>query len=99
MPLGKLDTPLVREWRARPPAEGVSPSDAAKAYRFLRSLLMTAVNEDHILTRNPCQVRGADRKQPAERPVLTVTEVRALAGAVPERYRAMILLAPGRRVA
>lgn len=53
---------------------------------------MTAVNEDRILLRNPCQVRGADKEQPQERPVLTVPEVRALAEAMPRRYRAMILL-------
>jgi integrase len=93
VPLGKIDTPLIREWRAKLLAEGVSQSAAAKAYRFLRSVLMTAVNEDRILVRNPCQVRGADREQPAERPVLTVAEVRALVGAMPERYRAMVLLA------
>jgi integrase len=93
VPLGKIDTPLVREWRARLLAEGVSQSAAAKAYRFLRAVLMTAVNEDRILPRNPCQVRGADKEQPQERPMLTVAEVRTLAAAMPERYRAMILLA------
>jgi integrase len=93
VPLGNIDTPLVREWRATLLSEGVSQSAAAKAYRFLRSVLMTAVNEDRILVRNPCQVRGADKEQPQERPVLTVAEVRALAAAMPKRYRAMVLLA------
>jgi hypothetical protein len=45
---------------------------AAKAYRLLRAVMMTAVNEDRIVLRNPCQVRGADKEQPKERPVLTV---------------------------
>ena len=90
--LGKIDTPLVREWRSKLLADGVSVSATAKAYRFLRAVLMTATNEDHILPRNPCQVRGADRENAAERPVLTISEVLALAGAVPTRYRAMILL-------
>jgi integrase len=93
VPLGKVDTPLVREWRAKLLAEGVSQSATAKAYRFLRAVLMTAVNEDRILPRNPCQVRGADRETPMERPVLSVAEVRAAAGSMPERFRAMILLA------
>jgi integrase len=92
VPLGKIDTPLVREWRSKLLADGVSVSATAKAYRFLRAVLMTATNEDHILPRNPCQVRGADRENAAERPVLTISEVLALAGAVPTRYRAMILL-------
>jgi integrase len=92
VPLGKIDTPLVREWRAKLLAEGVSQTMAAKSYRLLRSVLMTAVNEDRIIPRNPCQVRGADKEQPQERGVLSAAEVVALADAVPARYRAMILL-------
>jgi integrase len=92
VPVGKIDTPLVREWRAKLVAEGVSPTMAAKAYRLLRSVLMTAVNEDRIIPRNPCQVRGADREHASERPVLSVTEAFALADVVPDRYRALILL-------
>ena len=34
VPLGKIDTPLVREWRAKLLAEGVSVSTTAKSYRF-----------------------------------------------------------------
>ncbi len=93
MPLGKLDTPLVRAWRAKLLAKGVSQTMAAKAYRLLRAILMTAVNEDRILSRNPCRIRGADREQAGERPVLSAAQVVALADAVPERYRAMILTA------
>lgn len=69
VPLGKIDTPLVREWRAKLLTEGVSLTMAAKSYRLLRSVLMTAVNEDRIIPRNPCQVRGADKEQPRERGV------------------------------
>ena len=92
VPLGKLDTPLVREWRARLLEDGVSASVTAKAYRLLRAVLMTAVNEDRLIPRNPCQVRGADREVAGERPVLSVAEVLALADEVPARFRAMILL-------
>jgi integrase len=93
VPLGKLDTPLIREWRAKLLAAGVSATMAAKAYRLLRAILMTAVNEDRILARNPCRIRGADREQAGERPVLSAAQVIALADAVPSRYRAMILVA------
>jgi integrase len=92
VPLGKLDTPLVREWRARLLEEGVSATVTAKAYRLLRAVLMTAVNEDRLIPRNPCQVRGVDREVAGERPVLSVAEVLALADEVPAWYRAMILL-------
>jgi hypothetical protein len=67
------------EWRTSLLASGVSVSMAAKAYRLLRAVLMTAVKEDKILTRNPCRIRGAGDEEAAERPVLTVAQVFALA--------------------
>jgi len=52
---------------------------AAKAYRLLRAILATAVEDDRILPRNPCRIRGAGSEHPAERPVLTVAQVFQLA--------------------
>jgi integrase len=43
---------------------------------------MTAVEEDKIIPRNPCRVRGAGTEQAAERPVLSVAQVFELAGRV-----------------
>ncbi|KFU75221.1 Site-specific recombinase XerC [Amycolatopsis lurida] len=91
--LGKLSTAIVRQWRADRLAAGVSESVTAKAYRLLRAILTTAVDEDKILQRNPCRVRGADKENPAERPILTVPQVFDLAGRMPERFRALVLLA------
>lgn len=93
IPLGNLDTPLIREWRARLLASGVSPGMVAKAYRLLRAVLWTAVREDELLPRNPCRIPGADKESPEERPTLTLREVAQLAAAVPARYSAMILVA------
>ncbi|MCW3813744.1 tyrosine-type recombinase/integrase [Micromonospora sp. DR5-3] len=90
--LGRLDTPMIREWRARLLGNGVSESMAAKAYRLLRAVLMTAVKEDEILNRNPCRIPGADQEKPAERPVLTLAQVFKLAEIVPPRYRALVLV-------
>ena len=59
VPIGKLSTPMIREWRATLLGKGVSVSMAAKAYRLLRAVMMTAVEEDKILPRNPCRIRGA----------------------------------------
>ena len=59
VPLSKLSTRLIREWRATLLRNGVSVSVAAKAYRLLRAILMTAVEEDNLLPRNPCRIRGA----------------------------------------
>jgi len=85
VPLGELSTAMIRQWRAGLLAEGVSVSTAAKAYRLLRAVLMTAVEEDRILLRNPCRIRGAGDEDAAERPVLTVTQVFRLAEAVGQR--------------
>lgn len=88
----RLDTPMIREWRVRLLSDGVSTSMVAKAYRLLRAVLMTAVREDEILSRNPCRIPGADVEKPAERPILTVAQVLALANAMPPRFRAMVLV-------
>jgi integrase len=93
MSLGNLDTPLIREWRAKLLAEGVSPGMVAKAYRLLRAVLWTAVKEDELLPRNPCRIPGADNVTPEERPTLTLAQVQQLASAVPPRYSVMILVA------
>jgi integrase len=85
VPLGKLSTPMIRSWRSTLIGSGVSVSVAAKAYRLLRAVLMTAVEEDKILSRNPCRVRGAGDEAAAERPVLTVAQVFALAELVGSR--------------
>ncbi|WP_433540914.1 tyrosine-type recombinase/integrase [Streptosporangium sandarakinum] len=83
--VGKLSTAMVRQWRADLLGNGVSVSVAAKAYRLLRAVLMTAVEEDHIITRNPCRIRGAGDEHAQERPVLTVAQVFELAGLVGRR--------------
>ena len=94
VPLGKIDTPLVRQWRSRLLRDGVSESMAAKAYRLLRAILMTATNEDRILPRNPCQIRGAGAENHEERQALTVAQVFELASRMEDRrYRAFVLLA------
>ncbi len=42
-------------------------------------MLTTVVEEDKILPRNPCRVRGSGEEYAAERPVLTVAQVFELA--------------------
>jgi integrase len=85
VPVGKLTPKTIREWRAKLLANGVSVSVAAKAYRLLRAILMTAVEEDKILPRNPCRIRGAGSEDAPERPVLTVAQVFELADHVGRR--------------
>ena len=93
VPLGKIETAVVREWRATLVGKGVGASEVAKSYRFLRAVMMTAA-DDRIVPRNPCRIRGAGEEKPDERPVLTVVQVFQLADLVPEHLRALIVLAP-----
>ena len=67
-------------------------STVARAYRLLRAILQTAV-DDELLLRNPCRLPGAGTPKAAERPVLTIAEVGELAAVVPVHYRAYVVLA------
>jgi integrase len=62
---------------------------AARAYRLLHAVLATA-EEDDLIAANPCRIRGVATHKPAERPVLSIPEVLALADEVPHRYRALV---------
>jgi integrase len=82
--LGRISTDMVRTWRAELLEKGTSVSVAAKAYRLLRAVLMTAA-EDRIIPRNPCKIKGAGDEHPEERPVLTVEQVFQLADRIGRR--------------
>jgi integrase len=92
VPLGEIDPARVRRWRAKLLDSGVSLTMAAKAYRLLRAILMTAV-DDGVLTRNPCRIRGGGTEPTPERPVLSVAQIFELAEKVPDRYTVLVLVA------
>ena len=83
---------MVRTWRQGLLDPGVGPSTVSKAYRLLRAVLNTAF-DDELIRRNPCRIKGAGVEHPAERPVLTLEQVMALADAIDPRYRLLVLLA------
>jgi integrase len=90
--VGELTLPRVRRWRKKLLDSGVSEITTAKAYRLLRAVMYTAL-DDGLIKRNPCRIKGAGSEDSPERPVLSVSQVYALADAVGPRYRALILLA------
>lgn len=92
-PLAKITLPVVRTWRADLLGVDAPALQVAKAYRLLRAVMNTAVNEDEIVTRNPCRLRGAGKEHSPERPTLEVAEVLRIADAIQPRYRMMVLLA------
>lgn len=92
--IGKITIQMIRAWRSDLLERGTSVSTAAKAYRFLRAVLMTAAEEDKLISRNPCRIKGADNEHTPERPVITVSQVFELADRMADqRFRALILLA------
>jgi integrase len=83
----------VRRWRKSLLDFGVGAVTIAKAYRLLKAIMNTAV-DDGLIKRNPCRIDGAGQEHSPERPVLTIAQVFALADAFTDRrYRLLILLA------
>jgi len=90
-PIASIREPQVRRWRKNLLDSGTSSVTVAKAYRLLRAILATAV-DDGMIRRNPCRIKGAGQEKSPERPVLSIAQVYAVADAISPRYRAMILL-------
>jgi integrase len=88
----EIKEPHVRKWRKALLDSGVNTASVAKAYRLLKVILNTAV-DDELIRRNPCRIKGAAQDRSPERSILTTRQVFALADAVDPCYRALILLA------
>ncbi|MFC5831213.1 tyrosine-type recombinase/integrase [Nonomuraea insulae] len=82
----------IRKWRKQLLDNGVGPVTVAKAYRLLKAIFNTAV-EDGLIKANPCTIKKAGKEDSPERPVLTMKQVFALADAIEPRFRMLILLA------
>lgn len=96
--LASIRPAQVRAWHAGV-AERVSPLQAAKAYRLMRTVLNTAVR-DGLLALNPCNIEGGGVERSPERPLVDTETVFELAEEIDPRYRALILLiafGPGTR--
>jgi integrase len=91
-PVRSLTAPMLRAWRQSLLDGGLGPVTTAKAYRLLRSILSTAV-DDRLIESNPCHIKGAAVEHSPERPVLTVREVYQLADGMHRRFRALVLVA------
>jgi integrase len=81
----------VRRWRKSLLDANVSAVTAAKAYRLLKAIMNTAV-DDGLIKRNPCRIKGAGQEKSPERAALSIAQVYALADAIDQRYRALVLL-------
>jgi hypothetical protein len=70
-PVASLTAPMLRAWRQSLLDGGLGLVTTATAYRLLRSILSTAV-EDRLIESNACHIKGASVERSPERPVLTV---------------------------
>ncbi|MFC5719601.1 tyrosine-type recombinase/integrase [Streptomyces gamaensis] len=91
MNLDEIHAPLVRSWRAER-KEATGATTVAKAYRLLKAIMETAV-DDELIRRNPCRIKGAGKESAPERPVASVAQVDAIADAMGPRWRLMVYLA------
>lgn len=91
VPLRHLTPDLVRQWYATTAVD--RPTLRSHAYGLLRTILGQAVR-DELLRSNPCHIRGAGNAKRAKKiEPASLAELQALTAAMPERYRAMVLLA------
>lgn len=89
--ISKLTPERVRAWRESLPAERRTMNGAA--YDLLRSVLAEA-EEEGLIDRNPCRMRGAGKPPPVrEREALTIDELVRYVAAMPESLRMVVLLA------
>lgn len=91
--LGAIRPLTIRSWRRHLLDNGTTEPQAVKAYSLLRAILSTAVKEDELIRQNPCRIPGYDRYHTPERPVSTVAQVLALAGQMPARFSALVIVA------
>lgn len=91
VPVHTITPYTVRAWHTRTGAR--TPTLRAHAYGLLRTILNQAVH-DGLLPNNPCHIRGAgNAKRVHKIKAASIAELEAIASAMPERYRLMVLLA------
>jgi integrase len=90
VPVKDITTPQVTEWYAY---LAVGPTARSHAYSLLRTILNTAV-EEKVIIENPCRVKGGGQVKRAKtiNPA-TVAELEVIVEHMPEKWRALVLLA------
>jgi integrase len=91
VPVSEISRERIRAWHTEA-SKTAPPTALAIAYRLLRSILNVAVG-DGAISANPCRIRAAASPKPATSArTMTAAEVRAVAEAMPPRYRALVLV-------
>jgi integrase len=90
-PINKITSAAVRTWHADLRAQGLGQVTVAKAYRLLKAILNTAL-EDDLIARSPCRLKAAGVERSPERRPPSLAEVDLIADAIEPRYRLLVLL-------
>ena len=90
--VGDLTTLEIQGWLAGLHRGHLSPNSVAKVYRLLKQILDGA-EDAGLIQANPCRLRGAGTERSEEMRIATPAEVQAIADAVDDRWRALILTA------
>lgn len=89
--LSEISSPVVRRWHANV-SGATGPTATRQAYAVLKAIMNTAAH-DEVLPRNPCNIAGAGQARTAERPLPSLDEVTALAEAMPEHLKVLVVMA------
>lgn len=92
LPLREIAQHDVQEWVADLASSGLAPATVGKCYQLLSASLAKAVSASH-LRQSPCQGIELPAVEREEMRFLTAGEVSTLATAMPERWRALVLVA------
>lgn len=91
VPLQAISPTLVRQWHAE--MDTRRPTMRAHAYALFRTILGTALTDEHI-TANPCHIRGGGTSKRVHKiKPPTLAELETLVDSMPARYQTMVLLA------
>ena len=90
-PINRINSAAVRTWHADLRHAGLGQVTVAKAYRLLKAILNTAL-EDDLIARNPCRLKAAGVERSPERRPPSLAEVDLIADAIEPRYRLLVLL-------
>jgi integrase len=92
-PLGAIRPSEVQTW-VKGRAAQLAPATVEVVYRYLVSIFRAAV-DDRLIATSPCRGVRLPRVERRQLEPLTTEAVRALVDAMPDRYRALVVLAAG----